>query len=189
MEDAPGRRSHVLPQGHRQPVPAVSACRCLLADVEPALPDAQTLTVARGAVRHLAPSPDQDRRAGGRAEDPDPASPADGMPQSGHPTGRSRADPASGHMTDGAHTPLTRARPDQPANLIDQTAGSEPASAKPCQTPFSSRQIGPLEQAGRRPGEFLRLGSTAAVAAASLVSSVLSRFAPAPLASEGRPRL
>ena len=69
VEDAPGRRSHLLPQGHRQPVPAVSACRRLLAAVEPARADAQTLAVARGAVRHLAPSPDQDRRARGRAED------------------------------------------------------------------------------------------------------------------------
>ena len=67
-------------QGERQPVPAVSACRRVLAPVEPALPDAQTLAVARGAVRHLAPSPDQDRRARGRAEDDDPASPATACP-------------------------------------------------------------------------------------------------------------
>ena len=60
-------------------------------------------------------------------------------------------------MTDEAHTPRIQTRPDQPANLTDQTAGSEPAPAKPCQAPFTSRQIGPLEQAGRRPGEFLRL--------------------------------
>jgi hypothetical protein len=62
-------------------------------------------------------------------------------------------------MTDGAHTPPIRARPDQSANLTDHTAGSEPAPAKPCQKPFTGRQIGPLEQAGRRPGEFLRLGA------------------------------
>src|SRR4051794_33388616 len=114
VEDAPGCRSDLLHEGHRQPVPPLSACRCLLAAVEPARADAQTLAVARGAVRHLAPPPDQDRRARGRAEDDDPASPADGLPRPRHPAGRSRADPASGHMTHGAHTPLTRARPVHP---------------------------------------------------------------------------
>src|SRR4051794_36835257 len=151
------RRSDVLLQGQRQPVPPLSACRCLLAAVEPARADAQTLAVARGAVRHLAPPPDQDRRARGRAEDDDPASPTDGLPRPSHPAGRSRADAASGHMTDGAHTPRTQTHPDQPANLTDHTAGSEPAPAKPCQPPVTSRQMGPLAQAERRPGELLRL--------------------------------
>ena len=36
LEDASRRRPHLLHQGHRQPVPAVPACRRLLADVEPA---------------------------------------------------------------------------------------------------------------------------------------------------------
>src|SRR4051812_29479180 len=62
-------------------------------------------------------------------------------------------------MTDGAHTPRIQTHPDQPANLTDHTAGSEPAPAKPCQPPVTSRQIGPLAQAERRPGEFLRLAS------------------------------
>ena len=48
-------------------------------------------------------------------------------------------------MTDGAHTPLTRARPDQPANLTDQTAGPDPASAKACQPPFTHRHAKALE--------------------------------------------
>jgi hypothetical protein len=65
-------------------------------------------------------------------------------------------------MTHGAHTPPIRARPDQSANRTDHPAGSEPAPAKPCQAPFPGRQIGPLEQAARRPGEFLRLGPSAA---------------------------
>jgi hypothetical protein len=60
-------------------------------------------------------------------------------------------------MTDGAHTPLTRARSDQPANLTDQTAGPEPAPDKSYQSSFAGRQIGPIERAERRPGEFLRL--------------------------------
>src|SRR3954447_20220453 len=148
MEDAPGCRSDLLHEGERQPVPPVSACRRVLAAVEPARADAQALAVAGGAVRHLAPSPDQDRRACGRAEDPDPASPADRLPPPRHPTGCSRADPASGHMTAGAHTPLTRARPDQPANLTDQTAGPAPAPAKPCQPPLTRRHKSHLSRPG-----------------------------------------
>src|SRR3954452_15891037 len=87
VEDAPCRRSDLLHQGQRQPVPAVSACRRVLAAVEPARADAQTLAVAGGAVRHLAPSPDQDCRARGRAEDDNPASSADGLPPPRHPAG------------------------------------------------------------------------------------------------------
>ena len=60
-------------------------------------------------------------------------------------------------MTDGAHTPLTRARPDQPANLTDQTAGPDPASAKACQPPFIHRHAKALEQAGAHHGELIRL--------------------------------
>ena len=60
-------------------------------------------------------------------------------------------------MTAGAHTPLTRAHPDQPANLTDQTAGPEPAPTKPRRPSFTRRQIGPLEQAGSRHGELMRL--------------------------------
>src|SRR3954463_8205477 len=135
VEDAPCRRSDLLHEGHRQPVPAVSACRRVLAAVEPALADAQTLAVARGAVRHLAPPPDQDRRARGRAEDDDPASPADGLPRPSHPAGRSRADAASGHMTDGGDTPPIQNQPHQPANLTDPTPRPEsnptPTTPKP----------------------------------------------------------
>src|SRR3954453_7030077 len=157
MEDAPGCRSDLLHEGHRQPVPPLSACRRLLAAVEPARADAQTLTVARGAVRHLAPSPDQDCRARDRAEDDDPASPADSLPRPSHPAGCSRADPASGHMTAGAHTPLTRARPDQPANLTDHTAGPDPAPANPCQPLLTPQHTKPLGQAGSHQGELIRL--------------------------------
>ena len=76
-----------------------------------------------------------------------------------HPTGCSRTDPAAGHMTDGAHTPRIRARPNQPANLTDQTAGSEPAPAKPRRPSFTRHPIGPLEQAGSRHGELMRLAT------------------------------
>ena len=62
-------------------------------------------------------------------------------------------------MTDGAHTPLTRARPDQPANLTDYAAGPDPASAKACQPPFTHRHAKALEQAGAHHGELIRLRS------------------------------
>lgn len=64
-------------------------------------------------------------------------------------------------MTHGAHTPLTRARPDQPANLTDQTAGPDPASAKACQPPFIHRHAKALEQAGAHHGELIRLSTHA----------------------------
>ena len=60
-------------------------------------------------------------------------------------------------MTDGAHTPLTRARSDQPANLPDHTAGPELAPAKPRRPSFTRHPIGPLEQAGSHQGELMRL--------------------------------
>ena len=60
-------------------------------------------------------------------------------------------------MTHGAHTPQIRARPDQPANLTDQTAGPDPASAKACQPPFTHRHAKALEQAGAHHGELIRL--------------------------------
>src|SRR3954468_8977102 len=122
-------------------------------------PDMSTIQVSPADPyrSHPNPSPTRRPRPDAYAEDDDPASSADGLPQSGHLASRSRADPASGHMSDGAHTPLTRARPDQPANLPDPPAGSKPAPAKPCQPPFTGRQIGPLEQARSRHGELMRL--------------------------------
>ena len=60
-------------------------------------------------------------------------------------------------MTDGAHTPLTRAHPDQSANRTNQTAGPELAPAKACQPPLTRRHTKPLEQAGSRHGEWMRL--------------------------------
>src|SRR4029079_4161150 len=80
------------------------------------------------------------------------------------PAGCSRADAAAGHMTDGAHTPLTRARPDPPANLTDQTAGPDPAAAKACQPPFTHRNAKALEQAGAHYGELIRLNGLNSVA-------------------------
>ena len=157
VEDAPCRRSDLLHQGHREPVPAVSACRRLLAAVEPALADAQTLAVARGAVRHLAPSPDQDRRARGRAEDPDPASPADGLPRPSHPAGRSRADPAVwSHDRRGAHAPdPSPSRSTRKPHCSDRRPRTGAGQAMPAT--LTRRHTKPLEQAGSRYGELMRL--------------------------------
>ena len=60
-------------------------------------------------------------------------------------------------MSPGAHTPLTRAHPDQSANLTDHTAGPDLAPAKACQPPLTRRHTKPLEQAGSRLGELMRL--------------------------------
>ena len=49
---APRRRPHLVPQGHRQPVPPVPPCRRLLAAVEPARADAQALGLACRPIRH-----------------------------------------------------------------------------------------------------------------------------------------
>src|SRR5829696_3638265 len=66
-----------------------------------------------------------------------------------HPTGCSRANAASGHLTDGAHTPLTRARSDKPANLTNHTANSEPAPAKPPGHHSPGTKSGHLSRPGR----------------------------------------
>ena len=52
LENPPRRRSHLVPQSHCQPVPAVPARRRLLAAVEPAGADAQALVLAGRPVRH-----------------------------------------------------------------------------------------------------------------------------------------
>ena len=70
-------------------------------------------------------------------------------------------------MTHGAHTPLTRARPDQPANLTDHTAGPDPAPAKPCQPLLTPQHTNPLEQAGPHQGELIRLASQEVLVAAT----------------------
>ena len=84
LEDASGGRPHLVHAGHGQPVAPVPARRRLLAHVGPAPVDAETFDVARGAVRHLAPAPDQDRRARRRDENHDPRPPAVIMSRAAH---------------------------------------------------------------------------------------------------------
>ena len=76
LEDASGGRPHLVHAGHGQPVAPVPARRRLLAHVGPAPVDAEAFDVARGAVRHVAPAPDQNRRARRRDENDDPRPPA-----------------------------------------------------------------------------------------------------------------
>ena len=64
--------------------------------------DAAALDVARRAVRHAAPAPDQDRRARRRDEDDDQGSLADIVSRTGHPALRARTYPASRHLSGGA---------------------------------------------------------------------------------------
>jgi hypothetical protein len=63
VEKLPRRRPHFLPRGRGQPVPSVPARRRLLALMVDAPRHAETLRLARRAVRHLAAAPDQARRS------------------------------------------------------------------------------------------------------------------------------
>ena len=75
-------------EGHGQPVPAVPACRRLLALVGFARINAQALDVARCAVRHVASTAHQRRRPHCRDEDDDPGSLAGVVPRPGYSASR-----------------------------------------------------------------------------------------------------
>ena len=102
LEDTSCCRPHVMLEGDRQSVPTVSARWRILVDVGPARVDAQTLGLARRAVRHVAIAADQDRGPRRRDEDHDPGSPAYRLSDTGYVALRADAHPASHHMTDGA---------------------------------------------------------------------------------------
>ncbi len=94
-------------QGQRQPTAAVPARRRLLDHVGPARVDAEAFDVACGAVRHLAPAPDQNCRTRRRDEDDDPRAPADIVSGATHFPLCARTNPASRnpalrHLTGGA---------------------------------------------------------------------------------------
>ena len=76
---APRLRSHLVPQGHRQPVPPADPHRRLLADAEPARSGTPHLVLARRAVRHHPARLDQGRRARHRDGHPHQGRPADGL--------------------------------------------------------------------------------------------------------------
>ncbi|ESZ57353.1 transposase [Mesorhizobium sp. L103C119B0] len=127
LEDASRRRPNVLHKSDGQPVPAVPACRRLLAHVGPARCDAETLQLCRRAIRHAAFAPHQDRCAGGRDEDANPPAPADILPRPTHPAHRPRSHSAARDITMGRRRPETNpptatCKPHLPSRRI--TAGA-----------------------------------------------------------------
>jgi Transposase DDE domain group 1 len=72
----PRLRPHLVPQGHRQPVPSADPHRRLLADADPSRPGTAQLLLARCPVRHDPTVPDQGRRPGDREGHPHQARPA-----------------------------------------------------------------------------------------------------------------
>ena len=98
---------HLLHQGRRQPVPAVSPRRSLLAPVGVAQRHAEALRLARRPVRHAAAAADQDRGSRRRDEDTDPHPSADRLAGPGHPAPCPRPHPAPWRdVSDGArHAP------------------------------------------------------------------------------------
>src|SRR6516165_6177951 len=102
LEEPPCRRPHLLPPSRSQPVPPIPARRRLLAPVVDAPPHAQTLDLARHAVRHLAIAPDQTRRPRHRAENPDQDPPAVERPQSSDLRRAPRPSAASRYLKAGA---------------------------------------------------------------------------------------
>ena len=102
LEDASGGRPHLMHEGHGQPVPAVPACRRLLAHVGSARINAQALDVARCAVRHVASTAHQSRRPHCRDEDDDPGSLAGVVPRPGYSASRAWAHTAPRHLSTGA---------------------------------------------------------------------------------------
>ena len=112
LEDASCGRPHVLLQGSRQPVPAVPACRSLLADVGLAQCHAQALGLAGAAVRYSAAAACQNRRARGGVEDANPAASAVRLSASNGPSNPPWQSAALRHLNGGAPMP-----PDEPLPL------------------------------------------------------------------------
>jgi len=134
LEEPPRRRPHLLPPGRSQPVPTVSARRRLLAAVVDAPRHAQTLDLARHAVRHSAIAPHQTRRPRRRAENPNQDPPAVKRPRSGDLRHHPRPPAAPGHLKTGAWCPAALLLPSTPSAYPIQTnkpaaAGSPPMSA------------------------------------------------------------
>src|ERR1700674_996859 len=128
LEDASGRRPHLMHEGHGQPIAAVPARGRLLAYVGPARIDAEAFSVARRPVRHLALAAHQDRRPRRRDEDDDPGSLADIVPRPGYFASRARAYPAPPPLTNGPWPPERRTPPVNPHTITTPlwlTAGEE----------------------------------------------------------------
>ena len=119
---------HLVHQGHRQPVPAGTAHRGLLAAAHPARPGAEAVVLAPSPVRHAALGADQGGRAGHRAGDPDQGGAAVQLPlpselRAARDSGRETA------LSCGAACP-GRARPlNPPAPIIAPSAPQLATSA------------------------------------------------------------
>src|SRR5512132_265897 len=105
LENPSRRRPHLVPQGHRQPVPAVPARRRLLAAVAAAHADAQALVLAGRPVRHPQATPDQDRRPHRRDENQDQSPSANQHSRSSGLALGSRPPAAADHLNTGAAGP------------------------------------------------------------------------------------
>src|SRR5208283_456380 len=128
LEDASGGGPHVLHEGQREPAAFVPARRRLLVDVGLAPVNAAAIHVARRAVRHAAPTADQDRRASRRDEDDDQDSFAHIVLQTGHLALRARKNPPSRHLSRGARRPENQTRPVNPQTLPLRTLALPPVT-------------------------------------------------------------
>ncbi len=117
-------------QGFGQSAPAVLARRRLLADVGSARVDAQTLDVARRAVRHPAPALGQNRRLRGRNEDDDPRASADLVSRAGGLALRPFANAPPRHLRRGGVTPQESNPSRQPANPFTPRSGLSQETAR-----------------------------------------------------------
>ena len=107
----------------------------LLDHVGPARVDAEAFDVACGAVRHLAPAPDQNCRTRRRDEDDDPRAPADIVSGATHFPLCARTNPASRnpalrHLTGGRDTPISQPFPINPKTSASPNAGQPLAMQK-----------------------------------------------------------
>ena len=142
MEDPSGGGSHFLHEGDGQSASAVPACRRVLVDVGASGVNAETFDVARRPVRHIAPTPDQDRRTGRRDEDDDPGALAHVMPRAGYFALRSRTHTAPRHLKDGAcAAPSFRTCPVNPQTLSAPNSGSKPEPTRRVRTYAKSNEI------------------------------------------------
>src|SRR5437764_2422066 len=99
------RRPHLLPGGHGQPVPPLPSRWGLLAPMVDAPADAQSLGLARYAVRHSATAPHQDRRPRRRTEKADQDPPAIEHTRSGDLWHHPQPPAAPDHLNTGAWCP------------------------------------------------------------------------------------
>ena len=142
---APRLGSHLLQQGHRQPVPAAGPHRRLLAPAHPARPGAQGLVLARRPVRHHPPGADQGRRPGHRAGHPDQGGAAVLLPLPGQPRAAVRPRRQAAALTAGAACPA-RARPRNPKPR--QSAPSAPPTSAPLRQPKPPGNDTPMNDPG-----------------------------------------